>query len=161
MVWMLRSFNEWPARPNSNNLVQTFWAQPGIASKKCYEKVDPVALEPYTAFRTIALDKGGQDAVRPIGIGEILRKFIGKTRSKLLRVDVCEAVGVRQTRSGQENGSEAAFTAATKIDGLLSIECMLQIDASNAFKSMNREIIPHNAHFKFLKNPLLNNEHVP
>ena len=120
-----------------------------------------MALEPYTAFRTISLDKGGVDAVRPIGIGEILRKFIRKTRSKLLRVDVCEAVGVRQTRSGQENGSEAAFTAATNTDGLLSIECMLQIDASNAFKSMNREIIPHNAHFMCLKNPLLNDEHVP
>ena len=44
-----------------------------IARKICFEKVDPVARETYTASRTIALDKDGQGAVRLIGIGDVLR----------------------------------------------------------------------------------------
>ena len=116
-----------------------------IARKINCEKVDPVAPETYTACTTIALDKDGQGAVRPIGIGEVLRRVIGNTISKLLKADVCEAVGVRQTCGGQVGGIEAAIHAATKIYGLSSNRCMLQIDASNVFNNMNRELSLHNA----------------
>ena len=80
----------------------------------------------------------------PIGIGEILGRVIGKTVSKFLNADVCEAVGVRQTCTGQEGGIEAAIHAATI---LASADCTLQKVASNAFNNMNRELSLHNAQF--------------
>ena len=88
-----------------------------------------MAPENYTACGTIALDKDGQGAVRPIGIGEVLQTVSDKTVSKLLETNVCEAVGGRKTCSGQESGNEAAIQAATKIYGLASTECLLQTDA--------------------------------
>ena len=60
---------------------------------------------------------------------------------------MCEAVGAQQTCGGQEGYIEAASHAATKTYDLLSTECMLQIDASNAFNNMNRELSLHNAQF--------------
>ena len=65
-----------------------------IARKICCEEVDPIAVETYTACRTIELDKDSKGIVKLIGIGEILRRVIGKTVSKLLKADKCEAVGV-------------------------------------------------------------------
>ena len=118
-----------------------------IARKICCEKRDPVALETYTACRTIALDMDGQGGVRRIGIREVLRRVIGKTVSKLLKADVCGASGVRQTCGGQEGGIEVAIYAATKISGSASTECMLQIKASNDFNNMNRELSLDNAQF--------------
>ena len=95
-------------------------------------------------MQTIALEKDGQGTVTPIGI-EVLRRVIGKTVSKLLKADVDETDGVRQNCGGQEDDIVAAIQGATKIYGLTSTECMLQIDASNAFD--NREWYLHNAQF--------------
>ena len=64
-----------------------------------------------------------------------------------MNADVCEAVGVRQTCPRQQGGIEAAIHAATKVYGLASTDCMLQLDASKAFNKMNRELSLHNALF--------------
>ena len=85
-----------------------------VARKICCENVNLVAFETYTACRTIGLDKGGLSAVRPIGTEEVLRRVIGKTFSKLLKANVFEEVGVRQTWGGQEGGIEAAIHQAAK-----------------------------------------------
>ena len=82
-----------------------------------------------------------------IGVGEILRRVIGKTVSKLLKTDVCEANGVRQTCTWQEGGIESTILAATKVYGLASTDCKLQKDASNTFNTMIRELSLHNAQF--------------
>ena len=64
-----------------------------------------------------------------------------------MKADVCEAVGVRQTCAGQEGVIEAAIHAATKVYGLASTDCIIQIDASNAFNNKNRELSLRNAQF--------------
>ena len=51
-------------------------------------------LEAFLACRLIPLDK--QPGVRPIGIGGILRRVIGKTVMKLLKRDVLKGTGSLQ-----------------------------------------------------------------
>ena len=51
-------------------------------------------LEAFLACRLIPLDK--QPGVRPIGIGGILRRAIGKTVMKLLKRDVLKGTGSLQ-----------------------------------------------------------------
>ena len=60
-----------------------------IARKICSQIVDPSGLSAYVACRLIALDKC--PGVRPIGIGETIRRIIGKAISVVTREDVQEA----------------------------------------------------------------------
>ena len=61
------------------------------------------------ASRLIPLDK--QPGIRPIGIGKVLRRVIGKMVLKLLKRDVLKATGSFQLCAGQYAGSEAAIHA--------------------------------------------------
>ena len=53
-----------------------------LAKKLCKDEVHPDCLKEFVACRLIPLDKGqdkdGNPGVRPIGIGEILRRIVGK-----------------------------------------------------------------------------------
>ena len=63
----------------SNELCETI---ADLAKKLCREDVNSDTLHEFIANRLIPLDKGedkeGNPGVRPIGIGEILRRIIGK-----------------------------------------------------------------------------------
>ena len=59
-------------------------------------------LEAYTACRLIPLDKNS--GVRPIGVGEVLRRIIGKA---ILLVINREFAGILQLCAGQAGGCEA------------------------------------------------------
>ena len=61
--------------------------------------VDPELLEAFVANRLIPLDKGG-GKVRPIGIGEIPRRIIGKAIMAVLKGDVAQAAGATQVCAG-------------------------------------------------------------
>ena len=62
--------------------------------------------EAYTACRLIPLDKN--PGVRPIGIGEVLRRIIGKSIISVIRPDIVESAGNLQLCAGQPAGCEAA-----------------------------------------------------
>ena len=53
-----------------------------LAKQLCTEEVDPECLNEFVACRLVPLDKGsdrsGKPGVRPIGIGEVLRRIVGK-----------------------------------------------------------------------------------
>lgn len=55
----------------------------------------------------IPLDKG-QGAVRPIGVGEVSRRIVGKCVMSVAKKDVIEASGSLQLCAGKKSGSEAA-----------------------------------------------------
>ena len=63
----------------------------------------PSLLEAFTSCRLIPLDKN--PGIRPIGVGEVLRRIVGKTVSGFLKVEIKEAAGplqVRRRRRSQE-----------------------------------------------------------
>ena len=58
----------------------------------------------YNACRLIPLDKGrtkdDKPGVRPIGIGEVLRRLVGKLLIHVIKDDITNAAGPLQTCSG-------------------------------------------------------------
>ena len=99
-------------------------------------------LEAILACRLIRLDK--QPGVRPIGIGELLRRVVGKIVMKLLKRDVLKARGSLRLCAGQDAGSKAAIHAVYEMLNKESTEAVLMVDASNAFNAINREAFLHN-----------------
>src|SRR4051812_40345516 len=70
-------------------------------------------LEALLANRGFAIDKGG-GALRPFGVGEMVRRIIGKAIMTVTGEKVQEAVGALQLCEGQPAGVEAAIHAMRK-----------------------------------------------
>ena len=102
----------------------------------------PILLEAYVSCRLIPLDK--DPGIRPIGIGEVIRRIIGKSLSRCSSEYIKEAAGPLQTCAGQGAGAEAAIHAMRKIFEDEGTDAVLLIDASNAFNRMNRAVALHN-----------------
>ena len=68
---------------------QLFEAMADLAKKLAQEPVDPDLLAEFDACRLIPLDKEndkvGAIGVRPIGIGEVLRRIVGKVVVGILK----------------------------------------------------------------------------
>jgi hypothetical protein len=108
-----------------------------LARNLCTEYVDPSSIEALVASCLIPLDKGG-GGVRPIGVGEVVRRVISKSVVKVVKPDVMSASGSFQLCEGQPSGSEAGIHAMRNIFDEDDTEAILLIDASNAFNSLNR-----------------------
>ncbi|CAB4008017.1 Hypothetical predicted protein [Paramuricea clavata] len=113
-----------------------------FAVKIATESLDPFCLEAYVANRLIPLDKS--PGIRPIGIGEIMRRLVGKALTKEFKQDFKEATGPIQVCAGHEAGAEAAIHAMQQVWEEKNTEGILLIDASNAFNSLNRQVALHN-----------------
>ncbi len=109
----------------------------------CTEYVDPWSIEALVASRLIPQDKNG-GAVRPIGVGEVVRRVISKCVMKVVKPDVMEASGSLQLCAGQPSGSEAAIHAMRNIFDADDTDAVLLIDASNAFNSLSRAAALYN-----------------
>ena len=105
--------------------------------------VDLPSLEAYVACRLIPLDKK-KPGVRPIGIGEVMRRILGKAILRLTNQDIKEAAGSLQLCAGQENGIEAAIHAMHDVFQDEETEGILLADASNAFNRLNRAVCLRN-----------------
>ena len=95
------------------------------------------------ASRLIPLDKG-EGAVRPIGVGEVMRRIIGKCVMNVSKGDVVEASGSLQLHAGQKSGNEADIHAMHTVFDADDKDAVLLIDASNAFNALNRATALHN-----------------
>ena len=93
--------------------------------------------------RLIPLDKGNS-AVRPIGIGEVLRRIISKAATRILKKDIQQGAGNVQTCTGVECGIEAAIHAVRETFNEDSSEGLMLVDASNAFNALNRKVALEN-----------------
>ena len=114
-----------------------------MTRKLCTEYIDPRTIEPILANRLIPLDKG-EGAVRPIGVGEVIRRIIGKCVMRVTKEDVLDASGSLQVCAGLRSGSEAAVHAMYSIFEEEETDAVLLIDASNAFNALNRAAALHN-----------------
>ena len=103
----------------------------------CTSYVDPIGLKPFLASRLIALDK--QPGVRPIGVGEVIRRICGKAILRVLSYNIQEVAGPLQLCAGQDAGCEAAVHSMRLLFDSPSSEGILLVDANNAFNSLNRQ----------------------
>ena len=104
------------------------------------------SLEAYTANRLIPLLKA-PTGIRPIGIGEVLRRIIGKAVINEIKPEIMESAGSLQLCAGQRAGCEAAAHAMGEIFEEEDTDAVLFIDASNAFNTLNRTALLHNIHY--------------
>ena len=100
-------------------------------------------IEPLVACRLIPLAKK-PSGIRPIGVGETLRRLMGKTVSWVLNEEIKSAAGPLQTCANHGAGAEAAIHGMREIYENESTEAVLLIDASNAFNCLNRAAAIHN-----------------
>ena len=116
-----------------------------LARKLATTTVDPSAIEALIACNLIPLNKN--PGVRPIGVGETLRRIIGKAIGWVLKNDIQEAAGPLQVATGLESGEEAAIHAMKEIFEDDNCEAVILVDASNAFNSLNRQVALHNIQY--------------
>jgi len=100
------------------------------------------SLEAFLACRLLPLDKC--PGLRPIGVGEVLRRIAGKVVMSVIKGDVQKSVGSLQVCGGQEGGCEAAIHAMRTIFEDDETDAVLLIDAANAFNSINRSVMLEN-----------------
>ena len=113
-----------------------------VIKKLCTTDNLAQSLEAFLACRLIPLDKN--PGLRPIGIGEILRRIVGKVIVSYIRKDLISSVGTLQVCAGHEAGCESIIHAMHEIYNDEESEAVLLVDASNAFNSVNRNIFLHN-----------------
>ena len=102
-------------------------------------------MHAYTACRLIPLDKN--PGVRPIGVGEVPQRIVGKAIISIIKPDIMSCAGNLQLCAGQASGCEAAVHAIGDIFEEQSTDALLLIDADNAFNSLNRKVLLHNIRY--------------
>ena len=112
-----------------------------VIKKICSIENQSASLEAFLACRLIPLDKN--PGLRPIGIGEVLRRIAGKVVVTHFRTEIVTSVGSLQVCAGQEAGCESIIHAMQAIYEDETCEAVLLVDASNAFNSINRNVFLH------------------
>lgn len=77
--------------------------------------------------------------MRPIGICGVVRRIVSKAILFVLIGDIQDFAGSCQLSGGQNAGIEAAVHIVRHQFDAKDSEAMLLVDASNAFKSLNRK----------------------
>ena len=123
---------------SSSDLCQTLAK---VTKNLCTDKLS-TSLEGFLACRLIPLNKN--PALRPIGVGEVLRRITGKVIASVVHNDIIPSVGSQQVCAGHEAGCEAAIHAMLTVYEDEKTEAVLLVDAANAFNSANRQVFLHN-----------------
>ena len=112
-------------------------------AKKLYVEPDQTdSLEACLASRLIPLGKN--PGLRPIGVGEVIRRIIGKAVVHTLNEDIIRSVGNLEVCAGHESGCEATIHAMSQIFNKEDSKPVFLIDASNTFNAVNRKLFLHN-----------------
>ena len=135
--WMCTSFSD-----ASDSLCD---ALASSARRLATQYIDPSSLDAFVASRLIPLDKN--PGVRPIGIGEVIRRIVGKSILYIIGRDIQEAAGSLQLCAGQDCGIEAAIHAMQQVYDLDNTEAVLMADATNAFNMLNRNVCLRNMRY--------------
>ena len=116
-----------------------------LPKKLATEELNPELTEPYNACSLIHLDKN--PGVRPISIGEIMRRIIGRIITKCLKNEL-ESLGSNYKFClGQKCGIEYAIHTLRDQYSKTSADAVLLIDAENAFSSLNRKLALKNIEY--------------
>ena len=98
----------------------------------------------FVSCREIALSKDSTGGIRPIGIGEVLRRIIGKSITRQFSKDIATTAGIHQLCAGRDGGVEATIHAAQELFRAEESEAALLVDATNAFNKLNRKTALYN-----------------
>ena len=82
--------------------------------------------------------------MRPIWIGEVIQRLLGKAILYLIGQDIQEAAGSLQFCAGQDCGIEVAIHIMHDVFNSSDTDGVLLVDASNTFNSLNREVCLRN-----------------
>ena len=82
--------------------------------------------------------------VCPIGIGEVLRRIVGKAMIRIARQNLQCTADSSQLCAGQIGGCEAVVHVMEHFFALLSVDGVLLVDATNAFNELNRQVTLRN-----------------
>ena len=113
-----------------------------MARKLATETFDPLALQAYVSCRLIPLDKN--PGAKPIGVGEALRRIMGKCIGWVLKEDIQPAAGPHETATGLQSGVEAAIHSMRCMFEDDQTDAVILVDARNAFNSLNHQEALHN-----------------
>ncbi len=105
-------------------------------------RVDSESISALMSCSLIPLDK--DPGLRPIGIGEVLRRILAKAVTTVLKPDLKNAAGGVHLCVGQEGGCEAAVHAMVETFKEDNCHGIIQVDANNAFNTINRKVLLHN-----------------
>ena len=110
-----------------------------VATRRlCVEDVPHSYINLLLDGRLVPLMKE-DNGVRPIGIGECLRRIMCRCVSKVVKDEVQLAGSSLQTCTGVEGGAEAAVHAMAKMFDRDNCEAAILVDADNAFNRLNRK----------------------
>ena len=126
-------------RTSSSDLRKAF---ANVVQKLCTDLVETHTIEIFLSRHLISLDKNPR--LRPIRVGEVLRRIGGKVIVSVLKEDVIKCTGTLQVCAGQEAGIKAAIHSMNMIYEDENTDAILLVDASNAFNSLNRQSFLHN-----------------
>ena len=113
-----------------------------MIKKLCIDKDLANTLEAFLSCRLIPLDMN--PGLRLIGVGEVIRRIVGKVIVSTLQGDIITSVGPLQVCAIQESGCEAAVYDMYKMHKEGHTEAVLLVDAANTFNSVNRKVFLHN-----------------
>ena len=122
---------------SSSDLCQTLAK---VTKKLCTEELSTL-LEGFLACRLIPLNKNPR--LRPIGVGKVLRRIIGKVIVSVVCNDIISSVGSLQVCGGHESGCEVAIHVMHTIFVDEKTEEVLLVDAANTFNSVNCQVFLH------------------
>ena len=130
-----------PFHRTSNELCE---AIARLTRRICSTYVDPRGISSLVASRLITLDKS--PGIRPIGVEDILRQFIGKVVLHIAQEDIQHTVGSLQLCAGQDAACEAGIHEMRWVYEDDNTEAVLLVDASNASNSLNHQAALRNVH---------------
>ena len=108
-----------------------------MTRRLCSEYVDPEGVPCLLACRLIALDKS--PCVRPIGVGEVLRRVMVKTALQVTSDYIFQGTGPLHLCKGHISGCEAGSHSMRCLYNDTNTEAILMIDATKVFNSLNRD----------------------
>ena len=108
-----------------------------LGRRICQNFVDPDGLSAYTSCRLVAMNKC--PGVRPIGIGEVVRRIIGKAILTVTSQDIQQVTGALQLCAGQQSGCEAAIHAMRHVFTQPNTQAVL-VDATKVFNCLNCKV---------------------
>ena len=108
-----------------------------VARRLAGSPLDPHPIQALIASRLVALNKC--PGIRPIGVGEVSRRIIGKAILSVISEDIEQVASTYQLCAGQKGGCEAAVHAMRNFLEHDDTEGLLFVDATNAFNTLNRE----------------------